>query len=207
MDIFQQWRFLDRSHARRGHGTKRWYDIASSSDGTKLAATVSSENIWTSTDSGATWTERSPGGSAQRWHGIASSSDGKKLAAVINSGNIWTSHDSRVVWREVLPGDDTNMYSTKLWNDIASSSDGAILAAVAKNGFDVSTDSGATWDHIPGAPTNEWHRVASSSDGYKILPIIYGAYIYALDASAMCDCCEVKMKRMGVNVERECVMP
>ena len=37
--------------------TKDWNAITSSSDGTKLAATVYDGDIWTSTDSGATWTE------------------------------------------------------------------------------------------------------------------------------------------------------
>ena len=61
-----------------------------SSDGTKLAAIVSGGNIWTSTDSGETWTEVKPTESTQGWHGITSSSDGTKLAAVVNNGNIWT---------------------------------------------------------------------------------------------------------------------
>jgi hypothetical protein len=43
----------------------------------KLAAVVYGGAIWTSVDSGATWTERAVGGSTPRyWYSIASSSDG-----------------------------------------------------------------------------------------------------------------------------------
>ena len=70
--------------------TKEWIGITSSSDGTKLAATVFEGNIWTSTDSGATWTEDTSVGSTKDWHLITSSSDGTKLAATVFGGNIWT---------------------------------------------------------------------------------------------------------------------
>ena len=64
-----------------------WLGIASSSDGTKLAAVVRDGNIWTSTESGANWTSTA---SMRDWRSIASSSDGTKLAAVVDAGNIWT---------------------------------------------------------------------------------------------------------------------
>jgi photosystem II stability/assembly factor-like uncharacterized protein len=54
--------------------------MASSADGTKLAFGDNGGYIYTSTDSGATWTERTTMGSNQ-WISIASSSDGTKLAA------------------------------------------------------------------------------------------------------------------------------
>merc|ERR1712159_146860 len=76
----------------QGNGLQKWRSITSSSDGTKLAAVVSDTNgnIWTSTDSGATWTENTSTGSAKDWWSITSSSDGTKLAAVVDNGNIWT---------------------------------------------------------------------------------------------------------------------
>src|ERR1700680_2365947 len=52
-----------------------WLSITSSSDGTKRAAVVSGGDIWTSTDSGATWTDQTDAGSRQ-WISITSSSDG-----------------------------------------------------------------------------------------------------------------------------------
>lgn len=74
-----------------------WRSIASSSDGTKLAAV--SGYIYTSADSGATWTANTTSGS-RNWYSIASSADGTKLAAVVYGGYIYTSADSGVTWAE-----------------------------------------------------------------------------------------------------------
>ena len=104
-----------------------WSALASSSDGTKLAAAVYAGNVWTSTDSGGTWTERSVG-TTQFWRDIASSSDGTKLAAVEYEGNLWTSTDSGQSWKLSLTS------SPKSWEAIASSSDGAKLAAAVYGG-------------------------------------------------------------------------
>ena len=97
--------------------------------GAKLAATVFGGNIWTSTDSGATWTEDTSVGSTKEWIGITSSSDGTKLAATVFEGNIWTSTDSGATWTE-----DTSVGSTKDWHLITSSSDGTKLAATVFGG-------------------------------------------------------------------------
>ena len=75
-------------------GSRNWYAITSSSDGTKLAAAVGgpfgSGDIYTSTDSGAHWTDQTLAGS-RNWYAITSSSDGTKLAAVDDTpGDIWT---------------------------------------------------------------------------------------------------------------------
>ena len=118
--------------------TKLWRGITSSSDGTKLAAvvwdgnhgnTVSEGNIWTSTDSGANWTEVNSTGIMKKWFGITSSSDGVKLAAVVWDGNIWTSTDSGATWTE-----DTSVLGSKQWRGITSSSDGTNLASVVHGG-------------------------------------------------------------------------
>ena len=100
-----------------------WRSIASSSDGSKLAAVIEGDRIWRSTDSGASWTEAyAP---QADWYSIASSSDGSKLAAVINGDRIWRSTDSGASWTEVnAPQAD--------WRSIASSSDGSKLAAVIR---------------------------------------------------------------------------
>ena len=81
-----------------------WSSVASSADGTKLAAAISgwySDSgplgtvfgfvegpIYSSTDSGATW--QSNNVSAKAWKSVASSADGTKLVAVVNGGGIWT---------------------------------------------------------------------------------------------------------------------
>ena len=116
-------------------GQRGWTSIASSSDGSKLAAVVNNwdgtGSIHTSADSGATWTERTAAGS-RNWYSIASSSDGTKLAAVEigdgSGGSIHTSQDSGATWTEQTAAGQRN------WTSIASSSDGTKLAAAAVGG-------------------------------------------------------------------------
>ena len=71
-----------------GGGAKKWQGIASSADGTKLAAIVDGGNIWISSNSGATWTEITVGSGSNGWRGITSSAGGTKLAAVPLIGSI-----------------------------------------------------------------------------------------------------------------------
>ncbi len=65
----------------------------------RLAAADQNGFIYTSTDSGVTWTEKT--GSGQRnWRAIVMSDDGKKLAAAAIDGYIYTSSDSGATWVE-----------------------------------------------------------------------------------------------------------
>ena len=66
----------------QGSDIRDWNAIASSADGARLAATVSSGSIYTSADSGASWTEDATAG-ARNWVSIAMSADGQRLAAVV----------------------------------------------------------------------------------------------------------------------------
>jgi hypothetical protein len=68
--------------------SRDWYSITSSSDGTKLAAVVYGGYIYTSTDSGVSWTATSTDAN-RYWMSITSSSDGTKLAAVAQSVYIY----------------------------------------------------------------------------------------------------------------------
>ncbi|MEI6052127.1 MAG: leucine-rich repeat protein, partial [Opitutaceae bacterium] len=55
----------------RASGSRNWTSIASSADGTKLAAVEYTGQIYTSTDSGVTWTAQASG--SRNWVSIASS--------------------------------------------------------------------------------------------------------------------------------------
>ncbi|HPO15341.1 MAG TPA: hypothetical protein PLI09_17995 [Candidatus Hydrogenedentes bacterium] len=137
---------------------RTWKALASSSDGAKLVACDQIGYIYTSTDTGVTWTPRveSMGG----WEGIASSDDGAKLVAC-DMFSIYTSADSGATWTD-------RFAPMESWTAIASSSDGAKLAACAYNGsIYTSADSGATW--TPHATSQYWQDVASSSDGVKLV--------------------------------------
>ena len=69
---------------------ENWYSIASSADGTKLAAVAYNGGIYVSTDSGLIWALTSAP-DTNLWTSIASSSDGSKLAAVGYNAVICTS--------------------------------------------------------------------------------------------------------------------
>ena len=94
--------------------------------------------IYTSTDSGVTWTAHE---SNRNWYSVASSADGTKLVALPESGQIYTSTDSGVSW--------TARASNREWRSVASSADGTKLVAVVGGSYvgqiHTSTDSGVNW--------------------------------------------------------------
>ena len=76
------------------------------------AAGVSGGKIYTSADSGVSWTLRDPAGANANWESIASSADGVKLVACARSGKIYTSNDSGVNWTARDPvGVNADWYS------------------------------------------------------------------------------------------------
>ena len=153
-----------------------WRGFASSSDGTKLVTGNYGDynfgiggKIYTSADSGSTWTLREISGiPLAKWNAFASSSDGSKLIAASFDGYICTSIDSGVSWIQRKP-------TTKraYWLTVAMSCDGTKLFA-GDSGINeqkayiyTSIDSGSTWiERDPaGIDTSAWHAIACSSDG------------------------------------------
>jgi len=178
-----------------GDASGNWYSIASSADGTKLAA-VSKGNesvgtgIWTSSDSGTNWVQTSA--PAGEWYCIASSSDGTKLAAVTQNvisnngegypGGFYSSSNGGTNWVQASalpggPGGDQYF--------IASSSDGMKLTlAIPDDGGNVcgiwtSANFGTNWVKTS-APTNVyWYSITSSADGTKLAAVVSGGGIWA----------------------------
>ena len=97
----------------------------------RLAATVVEGAIWTSTDGGTNWTERTDA-PVESWYAIASSADGTKLVAAARDeygngpGPIYTSADSGVTWV-------SNNMVPEWWSSVASSADGSNLVACSGN--------------------------------------------------------------------------
>jgi len=148
---------------------RAWSAVASSADGSKLVAVVSSGLIYTSSDTGLSWTPRS-GAGVRNWSGVASSADGDKLVAVVgipngHGGQIYTSTDAGLTW--------TPRATNRSWASVASSSDGSKLVAVVSSGLIyTSTDSGVSW--TPRESSRDWTSVASSSDGVKLVATVSG---------------------------------
>ena len=143
-----------------------WASIAASADGKKLVAAggdywdvagyghLQASPIYTSTDSGATWTATSA--PTTSWISVASSADGIKLVATAGGhddvgGAIYTSTNSGVTWTRTS-ATATNWTN---WTSIASSADGTKLVATASHPYNYgvgrfggpiysSTNSGAT---------------------------------------------------------------
>ncbi len=143
-----------------------WHAVASSADGTKLAAVACCGGpIYTSTNGGVTWTPTSA--PIQNWFSVASSADGTKLVATANTSPVYASSDSGATWTAATNGPITEYLSC-----VASSADGTKLVvgfydSVHRNGgMSASTDSGAAWAILANAPATV--SVAASADGTKL---------------------------------------
>jgi photosystem II stability/assembly factor-like uncharacterized protein len=106
----------------------QWRSVASSADGSRLAAAASHTNnynqpglICLSTNSGLTWAPS--GAPSAYWSTVACSADGRKLVAA-GSGALYTSADFGATWT-------SNSVPFQFWNSVASSADGSKLAIVA----------------------------------------------------------------------------
>lgn len=78
-------------------------------------AGVDGGDLFTSSDSGATWVDRAAAGS-RRWFSTISNSDGSEITVADLGGNIWSSVDSGATW--------TNLASEGMHNWTAMSSNG-----------------------------------------------------------------------------------
>ncbi len=144
-----------------------WHSIASSSDGSRLVAVASSTGggIYTSINSGITWSGPYGGLAGANWYAAAASADGTKLPAAVYGGGIYTNSGTSYV--------QVSGTSPANWISMASSADGTRLIAAAFGGYLYSSsNSGGTWTALYG-PAN-WVSVASSADGTKLVAVIGG---------------------------------
>lgn len=157
-----------------------WSAVASSADGTKLAATTyggliyTATNYYTSSNSSVIWTPRA---TSQNWSSVASSADGTRLVATVGNntsqtGPIYTSPDSGVTWVSQSSGS-----GTRQWISVSSSADGSKLVAAVYNGFlYTSVNYGTNW--TARGSSQFWTAVASSADGSKLAAAVTGGNIY-----------------------------
>jgi hypothetical protein len=140
-----------------------WTSVASSADGTKLAATAdqgTGQGIYLSTNSGATWAPSlAPAGG---WYSVASSADGNQLVAANDSGSIYISTNSGGTWTQ-SGGISGNL--------IVSSADGTklMVAVVSETGglIHISTNSGNAW-FLSTNISRYWSSMVCSADGSKM---------------------------------------
>lgn len=140
---------------------KSWYAVATSSDGSRLAAAFYNGGIYTSSNSGVIWNLTSA--PAKSWSALASSASGNVLLAAATSGGVYTSTNFGSTWQSNgVPGN----YN---WDAAASSADGNTLIVGGNIWGPVyySTNGGASW-RSNGIPTGYWTAVVCTADGTKL---------------------------------------
>ena len=144
-----------------------------------LAAADRGGHVYTSSDYGVTWQDRSSGeiDGDFDWNSIAMSDDGKYLTAVTFS-RLFTSSDFGATWHNRTSG---NIVGIKGWNSVAMSSDGKIQAAVVKDGrVYMSSNYGESWqDKSSGviAGNQRWVSIAMSGSGQFLAAVIEYYYL------------------------------
>jgi hypothetical protein len=183
--------WTDQTPSGPAHG-QYWASIASNTTGTKLVAvsqlccsgdTVGGPgaigDIWTSADSGVTWTDRTPIGPAhnQYWAAAASDASGMNLVAV--GAGIWTSPDAGLTWTEQIAPSTSWNYGW--WISVASDATGKrliaatayyALALVPTGNIYTSANGGVTWANETAGTSAEgqnWAGVASDSAGVHVV--------------------------------------
>jgi photosystem II stability/assembly factor-like uncharacterized protein len=154
-------------------GNEDWTSIASSADGVKMVATssaVSAGNVWTSDNSGQTWSGTTASSFASVWQAAASSGDGTKLYAAVTGGSLYFSTNSGSSWAVISSAPATT------WSSIASSADGTHLVGGTSGGALYNFWNGAlVIGHSLGVGVTS---VASSASGTNLVAATRGGNLY-----------------------------
>ena len=144
-------------------GSGTWAEVAIDDTGQFLAAAEYNGYVWTSSDYGVDWTERTilPYGS---WNSIASSANGSRIMATrYNTGSVYISDDYGSTWSV------SNTGGTKLY-DIDSSADGSFLVTVDRDGYLYTSDTyGVNWTEHVSLGTRSWVAAEISANGQHII--------------------------------------
>jgi len=147
-----------------------WTSSAVSLDGTVMVASQGVDEIgyagqiWTSTDSGASWTSNGP---HLMWSSVAMNSNGTLMLAAAStpSALVYSSSNFGVTWTA------TSQYG----NQVGVSPDGTTIVAGETDGsLVVSFDGGSNWVEQFGSPQAPWSSLALSSNGRYIVGCVSG---------------------------------
>jgi photosystem II stability/assembly factor-like uncharacterized protein len=130
-----------------------------SADGTKIFAAPRYNQIFKSTDSGATW---APSGSiSQLWTSVACSADGT-YAVAGNETGVWTTSDGGTTWTHRA------VTAPRLWIGAGISADGSKMVISCVDLIYTSADYGVTWTLRRNSPGVVFNRAAMSADGTRL---------------------------------------
>jgi phage pi2 protein 07 len=160
-DLGHTWNLLG------GAGLRNWYGIACSSDGAKVVAVVNGGFIYTSINSGTSWTQRA---SSNTWYSVVSSLDGVYLVASAYGEYIYTSNDSGQNWIQRTGAGIHN------WISLTSSGDGTYLYAVDEfTQLYRSIDGGNSWGSLSSL---QWTSISTSEDGSRLIGCVKNGRLY-----------------------------
>ena len=149
-----------------------WLSVASSADGTKLAASMMTGGIFTSANSGTTWSSNT----VAPFFSLAMSADGNNLAGAGLIGLFYSSN-AGATWAPLLNG-------PAITNRVACSTNGLVLFGLGKTDIYSSVNGGSTWvTNI--APASNWMAIAVSQDGSRGVAAVAGGGIYILSQTSI----------------------
>ena len=143
--------------------------IAVSSDGHQLLISNTDNTIYTSSNSGFSWTLQTT--LSFFFVSIANSYNGQNLIGGTSSGYLYLSNNDGSTWTPQLSLPSGN------WTGVASSSNGSTVMGCLQGGtVHISNNAGSTWSSS-GTPQT-WTGIATSSDGSIIAVVGTGIPIY-----------------------------
>lgn len=111
--------------------TAGWYGATVSGDGTKMAVSSivysATPKVHVSTDTGSTWSDRTPPVANRNWISVSYSADGNTLAVADYGGYVYISTDDGVNWIQ------QTSIGVRNWRSVAVSNEGEVVA-VADSG-------------------------------------------------------------------------
>jgi photosystem II stability/assembly factor-like uncharacterized protein len=150
--------------------TGNWNGIALSLDASKMYTQLFGGDVYSSANTGVTWTDRTAAG-ARFWVIGGCSDDGATVYMCEQWGFIYKSTDSGATWAR-LTGAGLPLGGLAAWNQVACSSNGAsvvaIVGSVAQGYIYVSHDGGDTWSAATAPGKQTWAIGTISGDGTKI---------------------------------------
>lgn len=161
-----------------------WTRVAASADGTRIVVADYDVNgyLYTSNDSGITWTQRiNTGDPSTQWQSLASSADGKTILAGGNLvGKMRISRDYGSTWSIVTALGNGD------WHDADVSADGTkMITGEASGALYTSVDGGRTWNPGDMGGVLGWRGVTLSDDGKVMAAGQRSGYIYtSIDSGA-----------------------
>jgi hypothetical protein len=158
-----------------------WKGVASSSDGSRIAAISTNGLVWTSTNSGTTWESHTALNALNltTWQNIVTNASGETLTVASGNGSVYSSGDFGTTWTATnLAG----LFGVSTLYGVTTSADGKILAVsdFGTNKVLVSTNSGLSWSNEgPSGPvTGNFWNVVLSGDGLTLAAIASAGNIW-----------------------------